>query len=257
MILHKTEMGDGAPVILLRGLFGAGRNLGQIMRPLAEGRRIIALDLRNHGESPRGRPMDYPTMAGDVAQTMAALDIDRAAVIGHSMGGKTAMALALSQPALVERLGVLDIAPVAYRHEGYDAYLAAMQAVPLSADLSRAAADEILARAVPEPSLRAFLLHSLVLRPEPHWRLGLAEIEASLPDLLDWADPPGATPYRAPTLFLHGGTSSYVKPVARAEIEKRFPAATIETIDGAGHWMHAEKPQAVAEALIRFLDERG
>nr|WP_294559853.1 alpha/beta fold hydrolase [uncultured Rhodopila sp.] len=136
MILNAIHSGDGAPVVLLHGLFGAARNFGAIQRALSPRFRIIALDLRNHGDSPHGADMRYPAMAADVSDTLRALGVEQAAVVGHSMGGKTAMALALTAPETVGRLLVSDIAPVPYAH-GNTGIAAAMQAIPARRPLAR------------------------------------------------------------------------------------------------------------------------
>lgn len=251
MILHATITGDGPDVVLLHGLFGAGRNLGVIARGLAARFRVTALDQRNHGASGHAPDMRYPTMAADVAETMAALGVTRAAMIGHSMGGKTAMTLALHYPSLVERLAVLDIAPIAYHHE-HDTFIAAMRGLPLAPDLTRHQADAGLATSVPDPALRGFLLHNLVLGHAPHWRLGLDEIAGAMDDLVDFPDP-AVPPYGGKALFLRGETSRYVPASGQQAILQWFPHATIETVAGTGHWLHAERPAAVVSALDGFL----
>jgi esterase len=250
MILNSIVNGEGPPVILLHGLFGAARNLGVIARGLS-GARVISLDLRNHGESPHGA-MDFGTMAGDVAETMQSLGVPQASVVGHSLGGKTAMTLALTRPQMVERLVVMDIAPVSYSHD-YDAYVAAMRAMELRPGLARHEADAALAPVVEEPPMRAFLLNNLVLGAAPRWRIGLEEIAASMPNLLRWDDPPGMQPYTGPALFLRGGDSHYVQPEADAPIARLFPNAERATVEGASHWLHADKPQQVIASLKGFL----
>ena len=185
MILNASISGEGPPLVLLHGLFGAARNLGALARALNATHRVIAMDLRNHGESPRGLPMDFPTMAADVAQTLDALGLARADVAGHSLGGKTAMALALTRPDMVARLAVLDIAPIPYNHD-YDDYVAALRSIPLHPGLTRGAADQALAATIKAAPMRAFLLNNLFLGEMPGWRVGLAEIAAAMPDLLDW-----------------------------------------------------------------------
>jgi len=252
MILNSIETGAGPPVVLLHGLFGAAKNLGVIARGLGALARVISLDMRNHGESPHADGMGYADMAGDVAETMAALGLQAALVVGHSMGGKTAMSLALSRPGLVEKLVVMDIAPVAYRH-GHDSYVAAMRALPLTPSLTRHEADDTLAAAVPEAPMRSFLLNNLILGAAPRWRLGLAEIAGAMPDLMGWRDPPGGEPYSGPTLFIRGATSDYVRDSAWGAIVERFPGAVEKTIAEAGHWLHAEQPAAVIAALKEFL----
>jgi pimeloyl-ACP methyl ester carboxylesterase len=251
MILNSIEQGAGPPLILLHGLFGAAKNLGAIARGLAPFARVVSLDMRNHGDSPHGAAMNYATMAADVAETMESLNIPSALIVGHSMGGKTAMALALCQPKLVQKLAVMDIAPVAYTH-GYDAYVAAMRALPLSPALTRHEADAALKDAIPEPPMRAFLLNNLILGPQPHWRIGLDEIAGAMPQLVGWQDPPGAAPYTGPALFIRGATSDYVRDCAWQPILDKFPAAAQKTIANAGHWLHAEQPAAVLSALKEF-----
>jgi len=251
MILNTAITGDGPPLVLLHGLFGSAKNLGALARGLSAQARVIAMDLRNHGASPHDAAMDYATMAGDVAETCAALGVERARVAGHSMGGKTAMALALTRPALVERLAVLDIAPVTYGHN-YDDYVKAMRAIELSPGLTRHAADAALATAVPEAPMRAFLLNNLILGEAPHWRMGLEEIAAAMPELFAWREVAGAR-YEGPTLFLRGGASNYVTPAADAVIQRLFPHAVRQTVAGASHWLHADKPAEVLTDLQEFF----
>ena len=252
MILNAAVMGEGEPLVLLHGLFGAARNLGVLSRALSAGAKVIALDLRNHGDSAHALPMDYPTMAADVAETLAALGLARANVAGHSMGGKTAMALALTRPELVARLAVLDIAPVAYDHD-YDDYVAAMLEIDLRPGLTRAAAEQTLARIVKAPAMRAFLLNNLVLGEAPRWRVGLNEIRASMQDILAWGEIPGARPFAGPALFLTGAESDYVGPGTQAAIQRQFPQARRQSIAGAAHWLHADRPAEVIAALREFF----
>jgi pimeloyl-ACP methyl ester carboxylesterase len=252
MILNASVSGEGKPLVLLHGLFGAARNLGVLSRALARQARVIALDLRNHGESPHGAAMDYPTLAADVAETLAAMGIARADVAGHSMGGKTAMALALARPEMVARLAVLDVAPIPYHHD-YGDYVRAMQAIDLRPGLTRAAAEQALAPTVKAAPMRAFLLNNLVLGEHPRWRVGLAEIAAAMPEILGWADPPGAKPFTGPALFLSGAESDYVGPEAEAPIRRLFPNAVLRRVAGAAHWLHADKPAEVIASLQEFF----
>jgi pimeloyl-ACP methyl ester carboxylesterase len=253
MILNTIDQGSGPPVVLLHGLFGTARNLGVIARGLSRHARVLSMDLRNHGDSPHDPRMDYPTMAADISETMASLGVPKAAVAGHSMGGKVAMMLALTRPAVVEKLIVMDIAPVAYGRHGYAAYVEAMKRIPLTNEINRKAASEMLAPAIPESSMRLFLLSNLVLGENPHWRFGLEEIGGAMPNLVKWHLPPDAAPYPGPALFLRGGNSDYVPPEAEAPIRELFPNARIETIPNAAHWLHAEQPKVVLAALEVFL----
>ena len=253
MILNVTEAGAGAPLVLLHGLFGTARNLGVLTRALSPSYHVIALDMRNHGDSPHDPRMDYNMLAQDVAETLAHLGLTRVRLCGHSMGGKTAMMLALTRPELVSHLAIMDIAPVAYAHH-YSDFTKAMLEIPLSAQLTRAEAEQILAGTVKEAPMRAFLLNNLVLGPQPRWRVGLHEIDANMANLFRWDDPPGATPYTDPTLFLCGAASDYVTPASEPAIRQRFPLARIEYIAGAAHWLHADKPEQVITALREFFE---
>ena len=250
MILHATILGEGKPAVLLHGLLGQARNFGAIQRRLAEHRRIIALDLRNHGTSPHAPGMDYPTMAADVAETLAALDASPCAVIGHSMGGKVAMALALTRPDLVARLLVADIAPVP-NPPRFGPMIAAMRALDLPPGLTRTAADAALAAAVPDPGMRAFVLQNMSFAPKPAWKPDLAAIAAALPDILGWPD--FATHYDGPTLFLGGAWSDYILPEYRPTIRALFPNARMATLKDAGHWLHADNPDGFLAVLESFL----
>lgn len=249
MLLNAVDAGTGPPVVLLHGLFGAAQNWGTVQSALASLARVVALDLRNHGASPHDAVMDYAAMAADVAETMTALGITSAAVLGHSMGGKVAMALALTQPERVERLAVVDIAPRRYGPSNRP-IAAALQALPLEHNLTRKAADAALAATIAEPGMRAFLLQNLRFENPPYWRNGLDEIAAAMPVIEDFPDL-GAT-YAGPTAFIRGARSDYVREEDWPAIQALFPAATLTAV-AAGHWVHAENPAGfleVAEPLL-------
>ncbi len=255
MILHAIESGtaDGRPpVVLAHGLFGAARNFGAVQRAVAATRRVIALDMRNHGESPHAPGMDYDTMAADVVETLAALGALPCVAVGHSMGGKVAMRVALTEPDAVTRLLVSDIAPVVYAPASAD-YAAAMAALPLTEGLTRAAADAFLAEPVPEKSVRAFLLQNLAFGDRPNWRIGLSEIVAAMPDIGGWPALPEGTVYAGPTLFVAGARSDYIRPEYRAIIRALFPAARFVTVKDAGHWVHADNLAGFLGVLEAFL----
>jgi len=252
MILNAQTTGAGDPVVLLHGLFGAASNLGAVARRLSTTYRVISLDLRNHGASPHAATMRYVEMAQDVAETLAAMTVPAVAVAGHSMGGKVAMRLALDRPDMVSRVAVLDIAPAAYDAR-FRGFATAMQHLPLSPGLTRAQADAALAPAVTEPGVRAFLLQNLRFGQQPEWRIGLDEIAASLPLIEGWSDEPGQPPFTGPALFLSGARSDYVTEAHRPAIRRLFPAARFVRVRDAGHWVHADAPQAVADTLAAFL----
>ncbi|MBV8578910.1 MAG: alpha/beta fold hydrolase [Acetobacteraceae bacterium] len=251
MILNAVEAGTGEPLVLLHGLFGSAQNFGAAQRRLAERFRVLALDLRNHGASPHDPDMSYDAMARDVVETLAARGALPAAIMGHSMGGKVAMSVALRQPQALSRLIVSDIAPVAYP-PAFRTYAAAMQAIPLAPGLTRAQADAALADVVPEPAIRAFLLQNLRPGSSPEWRIGLAEIGAALPVIEGWDAPPGAT-YDGPTLFISGARSDYIRMEHRPAIRALFPAARFVSVKDAGHWVHAENPDGFLAVLVGFL----
>jgi pimeloyl-ACP methyl ester carboxylesterase len=260
MILHAIEAGPavtptGPPLVLLHGLFGQARNFGQIQRALAQRWRVIALDLRNHGASPHAPDMRYATLAEDVLETLGALGAAPAVLIGHSMGGKVAMRAALLRPEAVARLLVADIAPVVYRPHNHP-IVAAMRAIPLQDGLTRAAADAALADAVPEVSVRAFLLQNLRLGTPPAWRIGLTEIDAAMADIEGWDGPADAT-YSGRTMFVGGETSNYIRQDDRPTIRALFPGARFVTVKHAGHWVHADNPAGFLAVVEAFLSARG
>jgi pimeloyl-ACP methyl ester carboxylesterase len=253
-MLAVTEAGSGPPLVLLHGLFGAGQNWGGIRSVLARRFRVLTPDLRNHGASPRAPDMSYAAMAEDVADMLDAAGIDRAAVLGHSMGGKVAMALALAHPGRVERLVVADIAPVRYR-PALRGYVAAMQGVPLRAGLARREADAMLAATIPEAGIRAFLLQNLRFETDPPaWRLGLEEIAAAMPVIEDFAVSPGAR-FDGPVLVLAGAKSGYIRAEHHDAFRALFPAVRFATVPDAGHWVHAENPSGFLALLQPFLNE--
>lgn len=257
--LNHRITGDGPPLILLHGLFGSLENLGGISRRLQEQWQIHALDQRNHGSSPHTDTMDYPAMADDVLAYMDARGLDKAAILGHSMGGKTAMQVALRAPERVERIIVADIAPVTYQPR-HDAVLEGLTSVDLGSIRSRQDADRVLADYVEEPGVRQFLLKNLVRVGEDErndhpglyrWRLNLPVIEQSYPGLA--RAPEGDGPFEGPVLFIKGADSAYIQEKHRDEIRRLFPNADLRIITGTGHWLHAEKPDSFAALCRRFL----
>jgi esterase len=252
MILNAIEAGKGdPPLALLHGLFGSARNFGAVQREFAKRRRTIALDLRNHGASPHSADMRYASMAEDVLQSLTELSAAPAVVLGHSMGGKTAMQLALLHPDAVTRLIVADIAPVA-NPPNLLPIAEAMMAMPLSAHMTRAQADAALSNAVPDAPMRAFLLQNLQLGAAPSWRIGLAEIIDHFSDIEAWDALPGAQ-YDGPTLVIAGASSNYIKPEHRPLFRSLFPNARFVTLKNAGHWLHADNPSGFIAVVEAFL----
>ncbi|KAM3928219.1 sn-1-specific diacylglycerol lipase ABHD11 [Leptodactylus fuscus] len=250
----------GSPLVLLHGLFGSKSNFQSIARALVRrtGRKVLTVDARNHGTSPHCDVVTYPAMSADVRHLLRQLKISTCVLIGHSMGGKTAMTLALEEPAMVERLVSVDISPSPTRPQtGFPQYIRVMQNVSLEGKMPRSTArrlaDEQLSTTVKESSIRQFLLTNLV-QENGHfkWRVNLDAISNHLQDILDF--PECHSSYTGPTLFLGGANSPYISSENYPDIERLFPNASVEYIEGAGHWVHAERPQDFLNAICNFVE---
>lgn len=250
---HGTHT-DLPRLLIAHGLFGSGRNWGAIAKRMAKDREVIAVDMRNHAGSFWSEAHDYPAMAGDLAEVIAA-EGHKMDVLGHSMGGKAAMMLALTRPELVNRLVVADIAPISYGHS-QNHLIAAMKGLDLTGlNKSRSEADARLGARVDDASVRAFLLQSLDLKTDPpRWRLNLEVLETQMDTITGWPEVSGLGPYDGPALFIAGAQSDYVPRESRAKIRALFRKAQMMKIPGAGHWLHAEKPREFEAALRVFLD---
>ena len=257
--LNHRVSGNGDPLIVLHGLFGSLENLGGITRRLDDQWQIHALDQRNHGNSPHSEVMDYPAMADDVIAYMDAAGLDQAAIMGHSMGGKVAMQVALRYPQRVTHIIVADIAPVSYAPR-HDAILEGMTRLDLQGVKTRQEADRQLADFVDGLGVRQFLLKNLERVPADEqidpdtpfrWRLNLPVINACYQNLT--AAPEGDGPHTGPVLFIKGGDSAYIQDKHRDTIERLFPNAELKVIDGTGHWLHAEQPDTFADLCRNFL----
>lgn len=252
MIHHPAETPSGAPpLVIAHGLFGSARNWGVIARRLSARRDVVAVDMRNHGQSPRLSSQSYPEMAEDLAEAIGALG-GTADLLGHSMGGKAAMQLALTSGHLIRRLVVADIAPVAYGHD-QSRHIQSMRGLDLTGLTSRSEADRRLQSSVEDAGLRAFFLQSLDLKAPggPVWRINLDVLEAEMPKIVGWPETQGS--YSGPALFLTGALSSYVLPEHRTAILTLFPRARFARLQGAGHWLHAERPREFEETVDLFL----
>ena len=248
-MLTFGEKTSRPPLLIVHGLFGSGRNWSVIARRLADTRQVIAVDMRNHGDSFWSDAHGYPDMADDLAEVIRTLDAP-ADVIGHSMGGKASMTLALKHPDLLNRLLVADIAPVAYGHD-QSQFIAAMRSVDLSGVEKRSDATEQLALTVEDKTLQSFFTQSLDIK-ERRWKLNLDALEAEMPKVLGF--PEIDAQFERPTLFLSGSESDYVLPAHRNRIRTLFPKARFARITGAGHWLHAEKPREFEASARAFLD---
>ena len=261
--LHTIGYGEhGSRVVFCHGLFGQGRNWTQIAKALADEHRALLVDLPNHGRSPWRPVFDYVAMADEVAALLASLD-EPVALVGHSMGGKVAMLVALRRPELVERLCVVDMSPVSYhRTDVFEGFVAAMRGLGLDTLTSRQEADERLSEAVPDPTVRGFLLQNLRRDLSAdgggqgwRWQMNLDVLGDSLRDLASWPEEQlaGVAPYDGPVLWVAGQESGYVKPEYDAAMTRWFPRKRLVTIKNAGHWVHSEQPAVFVDVLRRFL----
>lgn len=250
MLEMQTFGGDTThpPILIAHGLFGSGRNWGVIAKRLANARRVVTVDMRNHGASFWADSHSYADLAEDLAKVIGAIG-GQADVIGHSMGGKAAMKLALSHPDSLRRLLVADIAPVGYGHS-QTPLIDAMRGLDMSQISLRSDADRLLAKQIEDPSVRAFLLQSLDVTKKA-WRLNLDVLQAEMETIVGFPDVTGS--FAGPTLFLAGAASDYVRPEHRPLIKTLFPNARQAKIPGAGHWLHAEKPREFEAATRAFL----
>ena len=254
--LAHEQYGTGKPVLILHGLFGSGRNWQAVAKRLADRHRVYTLDLRNHGASPWADSMSYREMAEDVHAFIRKQQLGPVTLIGHSMGGKVAMVLALENAARVQRLIVVDIAPVNYEHS-FLPYVQAMQELNLPDLKRRDDADQALHQRIPDTPIRMFLLQNLVFRQQHFdWRINLAALAGSSGELTAFPDV-GSRRYEGPALFVHGGDSTYLQPPHRPVIERLFPRARIEAVPGAGHWVHVDQPAHFIELLRDFIPSDG
>ncbi|CAA9382012.1 MAG: Hydrolase, alpha/beta fold family [uncultured Nocardioides sp.] len=261
MSLHTTELGDQGPrLVFCHGLFGQGKNWTQIAKAFADRHRVTLVDMPHHGRSSWSDSFSY----ADVADQVAALidDADPVTLVGHSMGGKAAMVLALRHPRLVSRLCVVDVSPVAYAHGSeFREYVRAMQALDLAALESRSDADRALAPAVQSPTVRSFLLQNLRRDPGGEgrgwsWQPNLEVLGRDLDAVAGWPEEEvsGAAPYDGPVLWVAGATSPYVGPEHAPVMEQLFPRVRRVTVKGAGHWVHSEQPEIFVQVLRRFVE---
>jgi esterase len=251
MILHSDITGQGEPLVFIHGLFGSYDNLGVIARSLQSQFKIINLDVRNHGRSPHAAGMAYSELAADVAETLDQLGFAQTAVLGHSMGGKIAMQLALNAPERVSKLILADISPV-LNQARHSHILQGLTAVSAANIQQRNQADAILAQYISEIGVRQFLLKSLYKADDSwQWRFNLPVLSAEYPAILQ--APVASGHYPGPTLFIKGGNSDYILPSHQSDILRLFPQATAKIIQGTGHWLHAEKPTAFSKIVQDFL----
>jgi len=252
MQLHFESVGNGPPLIVLHGLFGSLENWRSMTRRLGESFWVFAVDQRNHGRSSHSAEMSYSLMAEDLHEFMRQQHLESSHILGHSMGGKTAMQFALRFPESVERLVIADMAPKAYRPTQKE-MIEALLALDLSKFGSRKEIDLALTGPIPDLAVRQFLLKDLKRNPAGFfgWQMNLRGISDNYDSLTE-----GITanqPFDKPTLFVRGEKSRYIKPDDFELIHRLFPRAIIHTIEGAGHWLHVEAPEAFLRTVKDFL----
>ncbi len=254
MKLHFEEHGQqGNPtLVILHGFFASSRNWRLIAKKLAQNYHVYVPDLRNHGLSPHATEMDYPKMATDVKTFLAEHEIVRPFLMGHSMGGKVAMWLALNNPDLIQKLIVVDIAPVTYQHS-FENVIKALLGLPLAEIRNRKQAEDLLAEPLPDLSFRQFILQNLILKEGEYcWRTDLAIFQKAAPAIIAFPDSEELASFSGQSMFVIGERSTHVKEQHYEKIETLFPGAAIETIANSGHWLHAEQPEQFLALVNRF-----
>lgn len=250
--LSYDEFGrdNTAPLLILHGFFASSRNWRKIGEQLAENYHVFVPDMRNHGVSPHHPVMDYPAMAADVLGFMAEHNLPFVNLLGHSMGGKIAMWLALNYPEKVNKLIVVDIAPKPYAH-GFDHIIRTLMDLPLAGLKNRKEAEILLAEAIPQLEYRQFLLQNLVLIDGKYqWRIDLAIYAKTAGNIAGFPETDKVSPFSGETLFLAGEESNYVNPGDFADL---FPHGQFTVVHGAGHWLHVQKPEVFLEEVEKFL----
>lgn len=253
--LHTTRLGEsGSLLVFCHGLFGQGKNWTAIAKSFSDRHRVLLVDLPNHGRSTWTSHLDYLEMADALAGLLSASD--PVTLVGHSMGGKAAMVLALRHPDLVDRLAVVDVSPVSYQHgEELGGYVDAMRRLNLESLNHRRDADRALAGAVPDPVVRSFLLQNLRHAHKTwSWRPNLALIDLELDRVMAWPEDRVSGSYPGPVLWLGGDSSTYIRDEHEAVMGELFPRAHRVTIEGAGHWVHADQPEAFVRTLTEFVE---
>jgi len=252
MKLYYQTIGEGRPLVILHGLFGSSDNWRGIAKQLAMYAQVITVDLRNHGLSPHSSEQSYALMAEDLAELFERLQLDKVNIIGHSMGGKVAMAFSQRYPQWLDKLVVVDIAPKQYQDE-HSVIFKALLALDLSLYASRNEVDKALKMTLPNKGVRRFLLMNLDLSGDQlRWRINLQALYNNYPQLLEAVCEDETI--TIVSCFIRGGQSDYIRDDDEDMIRSCFPYAEIATIEQAGHWVHAEAPQQFLSKITEFLD---
>lgn len=251
MILHHKILGEGDPLLILHGLFGSSDNWNTLARRFAEHRQVILIDQRNHGRSFHDKEMNYELMAKDIVILMDELGLEKADLLGHSMGGKTIMAMAMVHPEYISKLVVADIGPRDYESH-HEQILAALHAVPMDEVQSRGEAIEIMRKYVRTEGILQFLAKNLywIEKGQLAWRMNLQVIVENMNNILAGI---GTESFDKETLFIRGGASNYILDEDLMAIHIQFPESRVETIADVGHWLHAEDPGTFYSIVTEFL----
>jgi esterase len=252
---QKSEQTNLKPVVLLHGLFGKQDNLGLLKQALQPHYSIISVDLRNHGASTWHADMNYHAMSNDILNLLTNLNIPKAHLLGHSMGGKVAMAVALQAPETVSSLIVADIAPVNYTEHRHLAVFKALNAVANAHVTSRKEADIVMSDYLTEPAVRQFLLKSFSNEHPTHWQFNLNVLEQHYAEIMSWPFT-AEQRYTGPALFIKGGASDYLLTEHQESVVQHFTQSSARVMPGCGHWLHAEKPILFNGIVERFLQNQ-
>lgn len=254
MKLHYRRVGTGSPIIILHGLFGSGDNWQNIAKSLSENHEVILVDQRNHGNSPHSKAFNYDLLADDLNELMLDLNIGKSTIIGHSMGGKTAMNFAVKNPDKVEKMIIVDIGPKHYPPH-HDEIFEGFQSVNLTNLQSRKEADDQLASKIPELGVRMFILKNLSRNKDNsfEWKVNLSSLELNIEEVGRALKTDAI--FNGSTLFIGGSNSNYIGEKDLPLIKKHFPNAEVKMIHGAGHWVHAEQPAALLSEVTSFMNQ--
>lgn len=266
MQLYFKVLGEGEPMVILHGLYGSSDNWYTIAKHLSSQYQVYLLDLRNHGRSPHAASHTFDDMVADVEEFFQAQRLSKAIVIGHSMGGKVAMLFTYRYPLMVDRLIVVDIAPRDYTslREPNDHVLQHMNIVQAYAAIdpaiysTRTEVEQAFAQYIPDDRIRQFLLKNLVRNDQGRfrWQINVTALRQNLPAMMSKVDIPDTARIQLPALFIKGERSNYLLPEDFEQIKRLFPQAEFITIQGAGHWVHAEQTELFLKAVLDFLSQR-
>lgn len=252
--LNYKVMGEGQDLIILHGLFGSLDNWMSLAKQWSNEYKVWLIDQRNHGKSPHSEDFSYLHMAKDLEHFIEQNKIEEPIILGHSMGGKTAMEFAVNFPARVKKLIVVDIAPVKYQVHHYT-ILEALNSIKPDQLKSRNQADELLSKLIPEFGIRQFLLKNLDRNSDGgyQWKFNLQTLEREIVPISEWSISDGS--YDGPSLFVKGESSDYIQSHYASEIVGKFPNYELEEVQGAGHWIHAEQPEIFFELVSGFMKD--